>query len=167
MSCANRAVFACLRLYFSRSNFLRPNKRNCNSLFGDDAASRFRGAWQVGINYQSGDIVQENGSSYIALQNHTSDLNDASPLGAPLWDLVAASGANGINGQNGVAGEQGPAGRQGEVGPQGEIGPQGQQGPAGATGPQGDTGAVGACEMFFTWLQIRFSNYLYAAVTQH
>ena len=97
-------------------------------LFGDDAASKWLGQWDAeSINYKIGDIVGYDGSSFIALLDHTSQVAQF-PGSASNWDLVAASGANGS------IGAQGPAGDEGPQGPAGNDGAAGTQGVAGATG---------------------------------
>jgi len=58
-------------------------------LLGD--GSTWRGPWQEDINYSSSDIVEREGSSYIATSNHRSSISNQPPNDS-LWDLVAASG---------------------------------------------------------------------------
>jgi hypothetical protein len=96
-------------------------------MFGDDAASKWRGAWVDETAYKKSDIIEFDGSSYIAVSDHQSSLSNIPP-GDGLWNVVAASGANG--GQ----GDQGETGTKGETGAQGDRGIQGDQG---MTGPQG------------------------------
>jgi hypothetical protein len=82
-------------------------------LFGDDAASKWRGEWAVSIAYKTSDIIEFNGSSYIAVVDHFSDLSNMPPDTA-AWDLVASSGANGMNGLEGTPGLAGPPGPPGQ-----------------------------------------------------
>jgi len=109
-------------------------------LLGD--SSTWTGHWIEAFEYKRSDLVEFDGSAYIALANHTSDLSNFPPEPG-LWDLVAASGANGLDG---AIGEEGP------VGPQGE---QGIIGPIGATGPKGDIGAQGPISATWTghWIE--------------
>ncbi|MBX2869038.1 MAG: tail fiber protein [Acidiferrobacterales bacterium] len=96
--------------------------------------STWTGPWAASINYNRTDIVEFDGSSYIAIEPHISDLANIPPGDGTLWQLVAASGLTGS------AGPAGPAGAVGAVGP---AGPAGPQGPAGADGMDGAVGAVG------------------------
>jgi hypothetical protein len=86
------------------------------------------GDWQVGVNYAADNLVQFQGSAYIAEQA-TSGTED--PTDAAFWSLFAAEGATG------------PTGPQGLQGLQGTVGPQGLQGPQGVDGPIGPQGAAG------------------------
>ena len=88
-------------------------------LLGEE--STWQGPWQVGNVYNTADIIEEGGSSYIAVTTHTSSLANIPP-DADFWEVVAASGATG-------------AGIQGEVGPKGEPGEAG--GPPGLNGADG------------------------------
>jgi hypothetical protein len=82
-------------------------------MFGDDAASKWRGAWVDETAYKKSDIIEFDGSSYIAVSDHQADLLNILP-GNGLWNVVAASGANGAAGDQGDAGADstvaGPAG---------------------------------------------------------
>jgi collagen triple helix repeat protein/uncharacterized protein DUF5907 len=88
----------------------------------DGSTYDFQGAWQVGTTYSLNDVVQHEGSSFIALRTTVGDEPGASPAD---WDELALAGA---------------VGPEGPVGPQG---PQGAQGPQGIQGVKGDTGATG------------------------
>ena len=105
----------------------------------EEGRTLWKGPWQENVDYNESDTVEFGGSSYIALQTHTSNLSNIPPE-QDLWDLVAASGANGIQGSTGQNGEQGPAGPQGMIG---QTGVQGATGETGATGSQGETGDAG------------------------
>ncbi len=98
-------------------------------LLGD--GSTWAGPWAESTDYKRSDIVEFDGSSYIALSSHVSNLGNIPPEPA-IWDLVAASGATG---------NQGPIG---ETGPKGDIGIKGDKGDIGMTGPKGDTGVMGS-----------------------
>ncbi len=110
----------------------------------------WKGAWDSGTSYATGDAVSFNGSSYISLiDSNTGNPPDTSPTD---WDLIAQrgdTGATGPTGATGATGEQGPVGPQGPAGPtgaqgeQGPIGPQGPQGPPGPIGPIGPMGPPG------------------------
>ncbi len=69
-------------------------------LGGDDAATTWRGSWETDTAYKKSDIVEFDGSSYIALLDHQSDLSNIPPDDT-FWDLVAASGAKGDKGDTG------------------------------------------------------------------
>ncbi len=153
-----RSVLCFLLFVFSCSAFSQ-NRVVVVPLAGDDGP-QYMGAWQEGASYKESDVVEEGGSSYIALINHNADLSNIPP-DLDTWGLVAASGANGMPGQDGADGAPGPKGDTGEQGPigltgatgatgpagmkgdTGDTGPAGPQGETGATGPQGDTGAQG------------------------
>ncbi len=73
------------------------------------AGLRWRGTYQPGTGYVTGDAVAYNGASYVSL----SDVNtNVVPGSGPQWALLAAQGtpgANGTNGANGAAGATGAA----------------------------------------------------------
>jgi len=124
-----------------------------------DASVTWRGAWSADTKYSEGDMVEYDGSSYMALVGHTSTLSNYPPEPS-IWDLAVASGANGMDGADsttpGPQGDPGINGTDGDsayqvwlsagntgteqdfldsiVGPQGDVGPAG---PAGPAGPQG------------------------------
>lgn len=98
------------------------------------------GAWQNGISYSRFDLVEYQGSTYIASQNTSGNEN---PSDTSFWSLFAAGGIDGSTGPQGPAGPQGPQGTQGEQGPQGPEGPEGPMGPSGPQGLQGATGPQG------------------------
>ena len=79
-------------------------------------AFRWRGAWSSSVAYKVNDVVQLNGSSYIAKAPTTNVL----PLSTGYWSLMTAAGSPG-----------------GATGPTGATGPIGTTGPAGTTGPSG------------------------------
>ncbi len=83
----------------------------------------FRGAWNGGSAYVTGDAVFYNGSAYIA----TSAISGTPPGSAAQWSLLAQAGA---------AGSTGPQGQNGATGQ------TGASGPIGATGAQGDPGLL-------------------------
>jgi hypothetical protein len=89
------------------------------------------GSWQTGLSYSVDDLVEYQGSTYVAIRN-TSGSEDPSNEG--FWALFVASG---------TAGPQGPQGLPGDTGPQGPVGPAGPQGLTGATGPHGPQGPQG------------------------
>ena len=98
------------------------------------------GEWQTGVVYAADDLVQFQGSTYIAEQATT---GTEDPTAAAFWSLFAAEGDVGATGPRGPQGLQGDIGPQGLQGLQGEIGPQGPQGLQGNIGPQGPQGDVG------------------------
>ena len=51
----------------------------------------WKGTWTAGQNYQVYDAVHLDGSSYICLQSHTSDLSQKPPY-APVWEPLALKG---------------------------------------------------------------------------
>jgi Collagen triple helix repeat (20 copies)/Head domain of trimeric autotransporter adhesin/Chaperone of endosialidase len=116
----------------------------------------FRGEWNSSASYAVGDVVSENGTSYIALTGNLSidPATDVSGSGT-TWAVLALRGATGptgptgpqgvqgIQGSTGATGQTGPAGPTGATGPSGSQGIQGIQGPTGDTGPVGPTGAQG------------------------
>ena len=63
-----------------------------------------RGAWASGTAYKPGDVVTQNGSSYVARVKSTG----SSPAGsATAWGLLAAAGATGPAGATGATGATG------------------------------------------------------------
>src|SRR5690606_27014950 len=77
----------------------------------DGVSSRWRGEWDARTEYVVNDVVEHEGSSYIAVAD-----NDGSEPPSADWELMAAKG------------EQGPQGPEGPQGPQGEQGPKGDPG---------------------------------------
>jgi hypothetical protein len=121
---------------------------------GADALWNFTGAWENGIDYNTGDVVEFNGSSYYAPVGIFSSYSP--PENG--WVLVASKGDTGSDGADGATGPEGPQGPQGlngldglngadgadgDEGPQGPEGPQGLQGPEGPEGPEGPAGENG------------------------
>jgi hypothetical protein len=101
----------------------------------------FRGAYLPVTNYDQGDAVSYQGSSYISIANGNQGNTPGSSPSA--WSLLAAEGAagdTGLPGVPGAAGPQGATGLQGPIGPQGPAGLQGSQGPQGVAGPAGAAG---------------------------
>ena len=85
----------------------------------------YKGVYDETTAYNSLDIVELNGSSYIARKSVTGvtpGTDDTS------WGLIA---------------NQGPKGEKGDQGPKGDRGPQGSMGPAGDKGDKGDIGPQG------------------------
>jgi hypothetical protein len=111
-------------------------------MFGDDAASKWRGAWVDETAYKKSDIIEFDGSSYIAVSDHQSSLLNIPPADG-LWNVVAASGANGAAGSIGNTGAKGEPGAAGAAGSIGNTGAKGEPGAAGAVGGIGNTGAKG------------------------
>jgi hypothetical protein len=108
------------------------------------AGVAFAGTWQSHLSYDEGDIVEHEGSSYVAITDVSSGLEPPSP-GA--WQILALKGDTGPQGPPGLTGLQGPPGPPGEAGPAGEPGepgPQGAQGPPGPPGEPGPPGPAGA-----------------------
>ena len=102
-----------------------------------EAGMTWIGAFQSGATYTEDDVVEYNGSSYIALVD--TDGSQA-PTDTAHWALVAERGADGAVGPAGATGPAGLPGAEGAQGPQGLQGPEGLQG---AVGPIGNTGATG------------------------
>ncbi len=104
--------------------------------------------WQLSLDYEVGDVVFDNGSSYVSTSSHTSSSNTEPGVGGSwqtVWDLVAESGGTGATGPAGAtgAGTTGATGSSGSAGATGATGPIGATG-AGATGASGPTGGAGA-----------------------
>jgi hypothetical protein len=112
-----------------------------------------RGMFDPDVAYQRHDLVEFDGSEYLA----TADVAGIAPPESP-WQLFVAAGADGETGEQGPQGpvgepgpagpagndgEQGPQGESGEKGDTGEVGPRGEPGPAGPQGEKGDTGDTG------------------------
>jgi collagen triple helix repeat protein len=99
----------------------------------------FQGSWNDTSTYDADDVVQHDGSSWIA---NTTNTNEEPGL-SPEWDLLAAKGDTGATGAQGATGPSGPQGATGPTGATGAVGPSGATGPTGAAGATGDTGATG------------------------
>lgn len=92
-----------------------------------DKGLQWSNAWQSGEDYAVDDLVQEEGSTYIAIAAHTAGSGSRPASGVSwqgYWELFVAKGS-------------GPQGPQGVAGPKGDKGDQGDEGPE---GPQGDPG---------------------------
>ena len=118
----------------------------------------WQGTWQNGVVYNRLDLVEYQGSTYIAVQGTNGSEN---PLNTNFWSLFASGGEQGLigpkgpqgligpegsqgpEGPQGSEGQQGPVGLPGVIGPEGSEGPQGPDGPAGSQGPEGPAGTVG------------------------
>ena len=113
----------------------------------------YQGTYSSIANYNVGDIVLFNGSSYASIRaNNHGNTPGQSPT---AWGALATQGSTGATGPAGPQGFAGVQGPTGPTGPPGETGPQGAQGipgqagaqgitgPQGAAGPQGPTGAQG------------------------
>jgi hypothetical protein len=71
---------------------------------GGSAQINWEGAWDPATAYQIDDIVEYNGSSYIAIQGST---NETPAVPSAYWDLVAAKGDTGSQGPPGAPGADG------------------------------------------------------------
>jgi hypothetical protein len=60
----------------------------------------YKGVWRAATSYRPGDVVLDNGSSYVA---RTASLAKSPPTDASRWGLLASPGPQGIPGQAGVA----------------------------------------------------------------
>ena len=102
----------------------------------------YQGAYNSINNYNMGDVVIWDGSSFVSLVafNH----GNTPGLVPGTWGALTAQGPAGFTGATGITGISGPTGSLGPVGPPGERGDQGQQGIAGQAGAQGIPGTVGS-----------------------
>lgn len=101
-----------------------------NSL--DELMDQFspKGEYDPNTAYKALNIVSQDGSSYVAIQ----DTQGNPPTNTTYWQLLSQRG------ERGAQGIQGPAGPQGEQGPVGPQGPPGETGPQGPQGEKGDAG---------------------------
>jgi len=125
-------------------------------------ALTWKGYWKANSFYKIYDAVHFDGSSYICIVDHTSELTKPNDINANYWEILAKKGEDG-RGQDGQDGQDGESAisihhewngtsirfqktdgswgywvdLKGNAGEQGAVGPQG---PQGATGPQGLTG---------------------------
>lgn len=84
--------------------------------------------------YNEGDIVIKDGSSYIFMYVD----------GALSMQILAAKGKDGKDGEDGKKGDPGEPGKKGEPGTPGEPGKDGEPGKPGRPGTPGDKGADGS-----------------------
>lgn len=109
----------------------------------DGQSFNYRGQWDNAAAYLEGDVVFDNGSSWIAVADNTG----SEPSFVSIdWDEIAIAGAQGVPGVDGAQGPQGiqgPAGVDGAQGPQGIQGVKGDTGDVGPQGPQGVQGVQG------------------------
>jgi len=101
---------------------------------GGGAQMNFRGDWDGGAGYLTGDVVTFKGAVYVA----SDETKDEPPGGSWVLLVDAGQGPEGPQGPAGVPGASGPPG------PSGGPGPSGAQGDMGPAGSKGDTGAAGA-----------------------
>lgn len=99
---------------------------SCNSFESCTATStlNWKGGWTYGVAYEIGDVIQVDGSAYIAVVDHLADWPNHPPTDS--WNLVAAIGPTG---SPGPAGPRGPEGEKGEQGLPGDHGLEGQMCP--------------------------------------
>jgi hypothetical protein len=69
----------------------------------------WRGSWALDEEYHVYDAVQHDGSSYICIQEHTSEPSNSPPY-QTTWNILALEGEQGPQGETGVQGPQGPPG---------------------------------------------------------
>lgn len=100
----------------------------------------YAGGWNPSIDYQTYNLVEYSGNTYIALSGNTDQQPDVS---LDSWTLFAPQGAQGLTGTQGSAGPQGAQGAMGMQGYQGANGMDGASGYQGAEGPQGASGSQG------------------------
>lgn len=121
----------------------------------------FVGAWEIGQQYNRGEVVQYGHSVYVCYKSGVCQkladnfinffsINLAGGAGGSGGDALIGPpgprgpvGPRGPSGEPGEAGPAGPTGSQGATGPQGAAGEKGATGPAGPTGPKGDIGDQG------------------------
>lgn len=105
-------------------------------------APTYRGSYETDTTYNELDVVEFNGSSYIARKSVTGvtpGIDDTS------WGLIANKGIKGDEGDQGPKGDRGPQGSMGPAGDKGDKGDKGDtgsQGPIGPVGPQSTPEAV-------------------------
>jgi hypothetical protein len=73
-----------------------------------------RGTWSAGVGYAVGDVVVQNGSSFVAKIRSRGAAPSATPT---AWGLLAQAAATGTPGPAGPAGPAGPVGAAGPAGP--------------------------------------------------
>lgn len=85
----------------------------------------WRGDWVIGEPYVQGDVVYNNGSSYVCYFPHTGSSvyqPGVSALWQDRWEYVAQKGDTGATGATGATGPTGATGATGPQGPQGVPG---------------------------------------------
>jgi hypothetical protein len=68
-------------------------------------SDQWQGAWSDGTAYVISDLVEHNGSVYLATSNHTASSITEPGVGAnwdSVWDLFASGGADGAPGADGI-----------------------------------------------------------------
>lgn len=86
----------------------------------------WKGTWLVGTAYAVNDVVERNGSGYIAIDAGTG--HDPEETASAYWDLLVEKGATGATGAQGIQGIQGEKGDKGDKGDTGDSGVQGVDG---------------------------------------
>ena len=106
------------------------------------AGLAYQGTYSSTTNYNLGDVVIFQGSSYASLV--TFNVGQTPGLSPTYWGPLTAQGPIGLTGATGDPGPTGATGALGPVGPPGERGNTGAQGVAGEAGGQGIPGVTGA-----------------------
>lgn len=91
----------------------------------DGASINPRGSWGTSTGYVTLDLVENNGSSYVATSDHTSGASTEPGVGGSwttVWQLSASKGDTGATGSTGATGATGPAGSNGSDGNDGADG---------------------------------------------
>ncbi|MFC2009330.1 carbohydrate-binding protein [Chloroflexota bacterium] len=110
--------------YTDGTSFTTSNLRGPRGAAGGSMA--WEGSWAFSTAYTVDDAVENDGSSYICIQVHTSSAGNEPGVGASwetYWNLFAQAGDTGPKGDTGDPGPKGDKGDTGDTGPQGEPGP--------------------------------------------
>jgi hypothetical protein len=109
---------------------------------GADALWNWQSVYSSGPQYQLGDIVTYQGSTYRR-NGFGNSVVGIAPPNATYWEAVAAKGDQGTPGTNGTNGADGAPGQDGAPGTNGSDGAPGQDGAPGTNGTNGTNGAPG------------------------
>lgn len=93
----NSTVFVCMVEHTSAASGTFPQERANNPTYWVllDQGITYRAAWTTGAVYYYGDIVTNNGSSYMCVEQHTAGVSFAGDFSLGYWDLFAEKGAAG------------------------------------------------------------------------
>ena len=100
----------------------------------------YKSVWDNATTYNSYDVVNYGGQSYVALSSNT---NKQPSVWPSIWSVFSAAGTSGTSGSSGSDGTSGSNGTDGSSGTSGSDGSSGTSGSDGSSGTSGSDGSSG------------------------
>jgi hypothetical protein len=125
----------------------------------------YTGAYNEFGFYDEGDIVEYEGSSYVAIADGSSLGQPGTTGGTGHWGLLAAKGTDGADGTNGANGADGTNGANGADGATGAVGETGATGPIGTWDVNTYTGTYSSGTTYATGDIAFYEGSSYVALT--